>query len=322
MAALNPMHLPPDHPQAGRALERLRYRPGLGMVVLPVVFFGGAAAFFWHLIRTGEGGWLVVPLLLASLGFVGMGLFAGVMGLLRPQEVVVYERGLALPVGAWWRGQRRVVLLAEVHGLRVQEHSGQAFATLATVEGPVSLNRAMLPDRATFDHLLAFVQGAPWRQGNAAPLRRSAAAAAPAPVPWVDRMGGRLVLKLGALLSFCGGPLRLTDALKPELGKDPAFAIAFAPVVLVLLGTFALAEDEPGWLTRSLQHLGALAALTVAALGLWAWLGVAQGPPRPDDALVLLGSAASLTLCGLYLWSWWRQREQPQKHTAQHNTTI
>jgi hypothetical protein len=311
MPALNPMHLPPDHPQAGRALERLRYRPGLGTVGLASGFFGGAAAFFWYLIRTGEGGWLMVPLLVASLGFVGMGLFAGVMGQLRPQEVVVYERGLALPVGTWWKGNRRMVLLAEVHGLRVQEHSGQAFATLTTADGAVSLNRAMLPDRATFDHLLAFVQGATWRQGTAAHAHEGAAPAPPTlpPVPWVDRMGGRLVLNIGALLAFCGGPLRLSDALKPELGQDPAFAVAFAPVALLLFGTFALAEDEPGWFARSLQHLGALGAAVVAVLGSWAWVGVAQGPARGDDGLVLLGSAVSLPLCGLYLWSWWRQRE-------------
>ena len=316
MPAPNPMHLPPDDLLAGRALECMRYRPGLGMVLLATGFFGGAAVFFWHLFRTGEGGWLMLPLLLASLGFVGMGLFAGVMGLLRPQQVVVYERGLALPVGAWWKGHSRVVLLADIHGLRVQKHSGQDFATLSTSSGPVSISRAMLPDRESFAHLLAFVQGAPWRQAAeerapwalARPGAASPAPPVPPALPWVDRTWGRLVLKVGALLAFCGGPLRLSDTLKPVLGKDPAFAVAFAPIVLVLLGTFALAEEEPGWFARGLQLLGALGALAVAALGLWAWVGVAQGPARADDGLVLLGSALSVPLCGLYLWSWVRQQ--------------
>ncbi len=296
---------PPPHPLAGPVLATVPYRPGLGTVSLATGFFGLAAAGFAHLIRTGAGGWILLPLLLASLGFVAMGLFAGIMGRLRPHRIVVYAHGLGLPVGAWWKGHTRVVLQQELHGAWVHELSGQTFATLRTVHGPVTLNRALLPDAATLAALLRVAEGGPWSLGPAAPAPPPPAAP---PLPWVDRSGGRLVLKIGALAAFCGGPLRLSEALGPSLGRDPAFAVGFAPVALVLLGTFALAEERPGWGARTLRALGALGAVAVAGLGLWAWVGVARGPARPDDGLVLAGSAAGVGLAALYLWRGWGRR--------------
>ena len=73
------------------------------------------------------------------------------------------------------------------------------------------------------------------------------------------------LIKIGALISYCGGPLILSDLLKPRLGAPLAFGVTFAPIALWLFGSMALAESawegpRAGSANRELPAPGELAA--------------------------------------------------------------
>jgi hypothetical protein len=53
-----------------------------------------------------------------------------------------------------------------------------------------------------------------------------------------------VALKITALFSYCGGPLFISDLLKPHLHPLPAFLITFLPIGFMVIGALCL-EDDP-----------------------------------------------------------------------------
>lgn len=103
-----------------------------------------------------------------------------------------------------------------------------------------------------------------------------------------------LVVKLFCLFSFTGGPLYLTDLLKPHLGDLSAFIIAFTPVALLGIGALSVHDDDGDWLS-SIAVMGGLlggAALTAEnSLAIWNFMA---GVHHPNQVMISLGIAMGI----------------------------
>ena len=129
--------------------------------------------------------------------------------------------------------------------------------------------------------------------------------------------------KIGALFSYCGGPLIVCDLLKPRLGTFLAFVVPFVPIVLMIFGAEALFDPSPprqriapgpfnrdefesdtgvrwGILFVRLGLIGALLTLMMQGYGTWF---LATTPPRPDHNLYVLGIAVGIPLAVAYVYA-------------------
>jgi hypothetical protein len=299
-------------------LAEFTYRPRLGMILMIGAFFGLGVVVLGHKHHTtGELEALLGAL--ASGGFVLLAMLLLGLRTFRPQQVRVFADHVEVPAGRLGTAQRRIAL-ADVSGLQVVSMSGQVSAVVEHPGGPSTLQRAMFPCNEDFDDVLALLETGLWRGEPApdAPRARSDATPPSPPAPpavVAAQMGAArpwwgLGMKLGALAAFCGGPLRAADALRPIIGKDPGFGAAFAPIALLLFGSFAVLEDEPTRWTRAVVALGLLGALAVGASDLWALGQVLRGPARGDDGLIAIGSVLGLALVAAYAWAasrFWRR---------------
>ena len=140
----------------------------------------------------------------------------------------------------------------------------------------------------------------------------------------------RTLIKLGALFSYCGGPLILCDTLKPSLGKFMAFAVTFLPILPMIFGAESLfdpipprrvgsrngsiLEDGTGWGVRVVQ-LGLVGALVLLVMhGYGAWI-LATTLPRPDQGLYMFGLAVGIPMAGVYAYAaqkWLSRVRAPQ----------
>jgi hypothetical protein len=105
------------------------------------------------------------------------------------------------------------------------------------------------------------------------------------------------VLKISALLSYCGGPLFLSNLLKPRLGIGPAFLITFLPVGLMFIGALSLEDPRGRWSTFAVgvgrQSLYIVMGMHLYAL--WALLnGVRVAEPYLYYSGIVVGGAWSL----------------------------
>lgn len=301
---------------AGAPLAEYVYRPRLGLILLIGGFFGLGAVVLGHK-HHGTGELEALAGAVASGAFVLVAVLLLGMRTFRPQRVRVFAGQVEVPVGRLGPEVRRIAI-GEVEGIDLLSISGQVSATIHHPGGPSILQRGMFPSNRDFDDVLALLETGAWRgDGPAAapvgapptvapppPPRTVAAARAGAARPWWS-----LGMKLGALLAFCGGPLRAADALRPLVGKDPGFVIAFAPIALLLFGTFVVVEDAPTPWTRAVVALGGLGALVVAASDVWALIALVRTPARADDGLIAVGSVVGLGLVAAYAWAaarFWR----------------
>ncbi|MGH7725697.1 MAG: hypothetical protein ACREOU_09730 [Candidatus Eiseniibacteriota bacterium] len=131
------------------------------------------------------------------------------------------------------------------------------------------------------------------------------------------------LIKIGALLSYCGGPLILTDMLKLRIGTPLAIALTFAPIVLMIFGVESLFDPSPRRRERirsvpsqqgpvpeegvrwavlfvRLGLAGALVTLLLHAYGAWS---LATMPARPDHGLYVFGIIVGIPLAGWYAYS-------------------
>ena len=118
------------------------------------------------------------------------------------------------------------------------------------------------------------------------------------PFPW--RL---LLLKLGALLSFCGGPLVLADSLKIHLDKNVAFAIAFLPTAALIFGVYSLwraIHDRWDNLMVLFGTVGAAALIMMNAFAIWE---LATGPERADGGLIKVGIAVGIVFVLFYAYA-------------------
>lgn len=111
-----------------------------------------------------------------------------------------------------------------------------------------------------------------------------------------------LLVRLLALLAFCGGPLYLSDELRGSLGQPWAFIVAFAPVALLVFGALAF-RDEPTEKMARLSIRGGLvgSALIILENGYAAWRMSSAGEPHPNQKLITFGIFAGTVGAGLYV---------------------
>ena len=294
----------------GAPLAALAYRPRAGTIGLGGAFFGMCALVLGHKhATTGELEALLGAL--GSGGFVLISLLLLAMRVLRPQQIRVFPQHIELPAARFTRAVRRVEL-DTVEGIDVVRIGGQASATVRHPGGPSTIQASMLPEDDDFDDLIALLETGRWRAGAAAgpgglstappgpPATPAAVARARAGLagPW-----RALGMKLGALATFCGGPLHAADTLGPVIGRDPAFGVAFTPVALLLFGSFAVLEDAPSRWTRGVVAAGSAGALAIGASDAWALLRLARGAPVDSPGLVAVGSTLGLGLVAAYGWA-------------------
>lgn len=124
-----------------------------------------------------------------------------------------------------------------------------------------------------------------------------------------------LLVKLGALFSFCGGPLILCEMLKPRIGTTMAFVVTFAPILFMIFSADSLFEGPwrppatPGSQPKKgvqwgivFMHFalaGALVTLLMHAYGAWI---LASPPPRPDRGLNLFGLVVGIPIAVAYIY--------------------
>ena len=109
-----------------------------------------------------------------------------------------------------------------------------------------------------------------------------------------------LLLKLAALFSFCGGPLVLADALKTQMDKNLAFAVAFMPTLGLIFGVWSLWEPEPNRWDNAMVIFGALAAAALLGTNVYAVLELMNDPERADAGLIRLGIAVGTVFIAYY----------------------
>lgn len=122
------------------------------------------------------------------------------------------------------------------------------------------------------------------------------------------------IVKIGALISYCGGPLILSDSLKPRIGVPLAFGVTFAPIALLLFGIMALADSpwtgpraeraDPeapshGILMVRLGVVGAVLTLLMHGYGAWT---LATTTARADSGLNLVGLVVGVPMAGGFLY--------------------
>jgi hypothetical protein len=108
------------------------------------------------------------------------------------------------------------------------------------------------------------------------------------------------VLRIGALLTFCGGPLYFADVLKPQLADPWGLLVAFAPVAVLAFVTLTLLE-EPSDRSVPLLWVGALAAATILVMSVAAAAAILGGESRADAGLILFGCVVSTATAGVYV---------------------
>lgn len=293
-------------------LAEYSYRPRFLPTLLVVIFFTLTGLFLTFNAQGSAGvlDWVFAAL---SWGFVAAGVLAGLLGIVRPQRIATTEGGLIIPAGRWTKSER-FIRLDEVLHVRIDEVAGQRLLRIGHHDGDLTLSDSMLPDRKALEAIAAHLRSHPGPAlGAYASASPSASPSAATAGPAADHTGGLsiwhiLLLKIAALLSFCGGPLYVTDLLEPTLGNPQAFAVGFVPVALMLFGTFSLAEDVLSGFPKLLVRLGAASALVLVAESVFASWRILAGETRADAVLILLGCIVSFITASFYLRAWWRRR--------------
>jgi hypothetical protein len=300
----------------GPVLQEFPYRPRWRVIALATGFFAACGLALTYQARSDKVFLGIVAV--GAWGFAILGLVAGVARVMLRQRIVLGRDAIFVPSGRWSR-QEAVIPLRSVSHLQLQVASGQKLLHVHHEGGSFVLAASMLPTDVDFERIHAYLATGEWASARAAdaatpnPMDRAlretdrqARARAPALAsPWA-----LLALKIGALLSFCGGPLYVTDLLKPVLGNPGAFLAGFSPVALMVFGVFSLVEDEPSAFSRVVALAGAVASLVVMVESVVAAVRVMGGEERADAGLILLGCVVSIAGALGYFWLMgrWRQR--------------
>lgn len=297
----------PLPPGIGESVHELPYKPGIGVIMGVGGFFGLCGVVLTSkALQDGQlESWGAA---VCSWIFVAVAVAMWAMRLTSRQRVVLGTLGVVLPVGRPWSKVDEVVVpLSTIRELSIQDVGAQRLLQVHHTGGEVVINAGMLPEKSDLSLILTHLTQPPTPFGSLA--ERPVPAHVPLAPPEVSlphsRYWVRQVLGLLGLLSFCGGPLYLTDLLKPELGQDLAFAVAFSPLGVMLLGALAFG-DRPSLGSRLLVGVGAVCAVGLAALALVALAAARTG--LPDGGLIAFGSLVGLVFSGGYLWScraWW-----------------
>lgn len=109
-----------------------------------------------------------------------------------------------------------------------------------------------------------------------------------------------LVIKLSALGAFLGGPLFVADLLEPTLGRQIAFAIAFAPIGVATLCLLWVLEERPTPFVRFLAVAGGLGCLGLVGMDAFALSRLWTGTHHPNATMIQFGCACALVATPLY----------------------
>lgn len=115
-----------------------------------------------------------------------------------------------------------------------------------------------------------------------------------------------LALKLAALLSFCGGPLAVTDWLKLHIDRNLAFAIGLFPSVALIFGVYSLRSDPPDRWDDCMVLFGCIGAVTLVAMNIFGLQQLMVEPDRADGGLIKLGIAIGTLFVGYYAYASYR----------------
>jgi hypothetical protein len=110
----------------------------------------------------------------------------------------------------------------------------------------------------------------------------------------------RLATRILGLAAFLGGPLFVSDHLRESLGRDPAFAIAFAPLALLLFGTLTAAEEGPDAFSRVAVAVGGIGAVGLLAMNAFAAWSLLSGVTHPNATMIAFGIVAGFAAVATY----------------------
>lgn len=108
-------------------------------------------------------------------------------------------------------------------------------------------------------------------------------------------------LKIAALFSFCGGPLLVSDQLKPHFGTHVAFLVTVTPVLAMLLGALFLEDLVEDRIARAAVwwgRQGLYVVLTMHAYAIWRF---AHGLHVSEQWLYYAGIGVGLIWSIVYL---------------------
>jgi hypothetical protein len=111
------------------------------------------------------------------------------------------------------------------------------------------------------------------------------------------------VIKLGGLLSACGGPMLVMDRLKDSIGKWPAFWVGFLPVGLMIMGAFHLPFAPGDRMARRFVELGRMGMLIMVGMQLFGISVIVGGLRSPALSLYVVGIATGLVAAVAYQWA-------------------
>lgn len=159
---------PEDLPQA----VRIPYRPGLGRIVLAVVFFGACAAFLRNEARTNDRGLVINGLVElsvsgatvfywvlcgSSVALVAAAVFVGLPQWFIPRFVVLEPDAITIP--GWGLSTRHYrIPRCDIRGVHVSSYRKYRFLKVLAVGGTRSINSGMLPLEGDFDVILGWFQ--------------------------------------------------------------------------------------------------------------------------------------------------------------------
>lgn len=112
--------------------------------------------------------------------------------------------------------------------------------------------------------------------------------------------GAVLALKLASLLSFCGGPLVISDLYEMKHKGPLGFVVVFSPIALLVFGALSLRDDvEDAWARWSVR-CGLLGAVSLTGVNALAVVKLATESPQVGKRLAALGIAVGLATAAAY----------------------
>lgn len=108
------------------------------------------------------------------------------------------------------------------------------------------------------------------------------------------------VLKIAALLSYCGGPLFIANGLRPHMNVGVAFVMTFLPVGLMVLGALCLGDTRNRWSFAAVWsgRRGLYIVLGMHVYALWCFV---NGVRVHDPFLHYTGIAVGVAWSVVYL---------------------
>jgi len=87
------------------------------------------------------------------------------------------------------------------------------------------------------------------------------------------------------------------------MDKDVAFAIAFVPTVGLIFGVSSLWEPIPNRWDNAMVIFGALAAVALVGMNVFAVFELMNGSGRADEGLIRLGIAVGVVFVAYYAYA-------------------